>query len=79
MVITQAFFRTLPLAQQAAVLWTEGTLLASRWEGHQTVGLYQMEDYFCELYYNTTSYALLRTRLLVHLENQSGSTTQECD
>jgi len=62
--ISQVVFRTLPLLQQATLLWTSGTLLASRWEGQQAVGLYQLGDFYCELFYDTTTYALLRTRIV---------------
>jgi hypothetical protein len=61
-------FQALTLEQQAAVLYTEGTLLASRWEGHQAVGLYQVNDFFCELSYDTQTYALLRTHAFTSLE-----------
>lgn len=60
--VCPAVFRTLPLHQQAALLWTTGTLVACRWEGHQAVGLYEVGTFYCELYYDTSTYALLRTR-----------------
>ncbi|UOQ69522.1 hypothetical protein [Hymenobacter volaticus] len=68
MTTSRAAFCALPLAQQAGVLFTEGTLLASRWEGSRAVGLYQVGDFYCELCYDTTTYALLWTRPLQHSE-----------
>jgi hypothetical protein len=61
-------FQALALEQQAAVLYTDGTLLASRWEGHQAVGLYQVGNFFCELSYDTQTYALLRAHAFTSLE-----------
>ena len=69
MAISQTHFCSLPLPQRAALLWTEGTLLASRWEGSQAVGVYQVGDFYCELHYDTTTYALLRTRLITSVED----------
>ena len=61
--VCQAVFRTLPLSEQAAWLWASGKLLASRWEGRQAVGLYHMGEFQCELFYDTTTYTLLHTRI----------------
>ncbi|UOG77682.1 hypothetical protein MTX78_25075 (plasmid) [Hymenobacter tibetensis] len=60
-------FRAWPLPQQAALLFAEGTLLAYRWETHRAVGLYQLANFFCELSYDTTTYALRETRAFTHL------------
>jgi len=67
-VVSYQEFQALALGQQAAVLYTEGTLLASRWEGHQAVGLYRVGDFFCELSYDTQTYALLRAHAFTSLE-----------
>lgn len=66
-VISLDCFRAWPLPQQAALLFSEGTLVAQRWETHQAVGLYQLADFFCELTYDTTTYALRGTRASAHL------------
>ena len=63
-------FQALPLEKQAALLWTEGHLVARRWEGRQAVGLYEFGGFFCELFYHTRTYALLRTRPFTRLEKR---------
>lgn len=83
--VTLENFRSLSLPEQAALLFAEGTLLAHRWEGYQAVGLYQIEDFFCELSYDTTTYALRGTRAVTCLADLvsemglplSGSSEQE--
>ena len=63
-------FKALPLEEQAALLWAEGHLLARRWEVRQAVGLYQLSGFFCELFYDTQTHALLRARAFTRLKNR---------
>jgi hypothetical protein len=56
-------FRALPLEQQLPLVWMEGTFLARRWEEEDHVGLYHMDgSFFCEVYYDPETNAILRTR-----------------
>jgi hypothetical protein len=55
-------FRLLKLEQQLPLVWEEGTYLAQRWEEEDTVALYHMAgNFFCEVYYDEATNALLRT------------------
>ncbi len=62
-------FRRLPLAQQLALLWDEGALLAERWEGGYTVELYHVPGgFYCELYYDAPTDALRGSRCFTSSE-----------
>jgi hypothetical protein len=50
--LTHQEFDTLSLRQQLAVVWAEGTYLARRYEEQDTVNLYSLGDFFCEVQYN---------------------------
>ena len=54
-------FRLLSLKAQLAVVWAEGRYLAQRWEGEDTVVLFALFYFFCELYYDAQANTILRT------------------
>lgn len=55
-------FKLLPLEQQLPILWVEGQYLATRYEEEDTVGLYHMGTFFCEVYYDNHENRVVRTR-----------------
>lgn len=61
MPISHDDFRALPLEQQLALVWQEGTYLARRWEEEDGVLLYHLGSFFCEVYYDPDTNELLRT------------------
>lgn len=62
-------FCLLPFEQQLPLVWTEGTLLAKRWEEEDAVGLYYLlGSFFCEVYYEPANYDILRIRCFTSSE-----------
>ncbi|TGE20905.1 hypothetical protein [Hymenobacter metallicola] len=61
MPISHYGFRALPFEQQLAVIWQEGTFLATRWEEEDAINLYHMGTFFAEVYYDPDTNELLRT------------------
>jgi hypothetical protein len=56
-------FRLLALSEQLAIVWQEGTFLATRWEEEDAVNLYYMEGgFFAEVFCDQHQEVLLRTR-----------------
>ena len=50
--ISQYEFKTLPFSNQASYIWAEGTYLANRQEDGHKVNLYQLNDFFAEIWYH---------------------------
>ncbi|UOQ75124.1 hypothetical protein [Hymenobacter cellulosilyticus] len=55
MSINHYAFRVLPFEQRLAVIWAEGTFLATRWEEENAVNLYHLGTFFAEVYYDPTA------------------------
>ncbi|TGD80751.1 hypothetical protein [Hymenobacter wooponensis] len=57
-----------PFSKQVILIWEEGTYLATRYEEEDTVGLYHMDSFFVELYYDHVSNRIVeRTRTFTSL------------
>ena len=53
MPVSHYAFRLLALPEQLAIVWQEGTFLATRWEEEDAVNLSYMEGgFFAEVYYD---------------------------
>jgi hypothetical protein len=50
--ISLAQFSPLPFQAQVVAVWEYGTCIATRYEEADTVGLYHMNGFFVELYYD---------------------------
>ncbi len=50
--LNQYNFRTLPINNQASYIWAEGTYLATRQEDGHKINLYQLNDFFAEIWYH---------------------------
>ena len=63
MPVSHYAFRLLALSEQVAIVWQEGTFLATRWEEEDAVNLSYMEGgFFAEVYYDQHQEVLVRTR-----------------
>lgn len=60
MVLSYRIFQTMPFDQQLTMLWAHGRYLARRW-GEDTVVLYALFGFFCEVHYDAETNTLLRT------------------
>jgi hypothetical protein len=50
--IGQYTFKTLPFNNQASFIWAEGAYLATRQEEGHKINLYQLNDFFAEIWYH---------------------------
>ncbi|TGE29748.1 hypothetical protein [Hymenobacter metallicola] len=68
MPISHYGFRALPFPEQLAVIWAEGTFLATRWEEEDAVNLYHMGTFFAEVFYDPDENKMLSTRTFTSRE-----------
>ncbi|GEO06646.1 hypothetical protein AAE02nite_43100 [Adhaeribacter aerolatus] len=60
--IDQYQFKTLPFYNQASYIWAEGTYLATRQEDGHKINLYQLKDFFAEIWYHQSQEHIFKIR-----------------